>query len=385
MLQGSDKMNAFIQILAAVCTLLFSCQTVFALMSPMAGLTNKELVELAWRFEQGGQRSAGAGLERCRSLPATTVVSLRGDAQGYFDENKRQHSQVHAQIMLQSQVTLEAMFTAGAEFYDVVGLRKKLAAQVRRLDLKSQSLARRLDRLFTPRQSPGAATGFANSFIGIATETADVASAADEIVSLTAGWFDNSVDAVSNYKEQVETLTELVLRQRAIASSLSAHAGRYAFFEICVRFGRLERRDEMVEAETALRQGMADGAGQSYVLFPEDFARERSSTRRTFDVSCYVDCACIGDVIDREPEEYTLAFFDFFTRAPMQNQRGVISCTDLTGETDFARTVASRHPVPSYNNFVQRLRNISTKAVDQCPNLYWADDFGRPSSDCWSN
>jgi len=349
----------------------------------MAGLTPKELVDLAWTFERGGTGSAGASLERCRSLPATSVVRLRGDAQGYFDQNKRQHDEVRTQIVQQSQATLEALYTASVELYDVVGLRKKLATQIRRMDTSAHRLSGRLDRLFTPRQSPGAATGFARSFSGIATDTAEVVSSADEIVSSTTGWFNSSTKAVRVYKDQVEALTELVMRQRAIARSLDAHSGRYAFFEICVRFGRLERPEEMTEAEEAFRQGIGDSTGHTVRIFPEDYARERSATRRTFDVSCYVDCACIGNVIDKEPEEYTPAAFDFFARAPMQNQRGVIACTDLTGETGFARTVATRHPVPSYDYFVQRLRHISTNAVDQCPNLHWVDDLGRPSTDCW--
>ncbi len=376
-------MKLVIGIATVIMAGLLSSQTAYAFMSPMAGLTTEELVDLAWTFERGGSGNAGTSLDRCRSLPATSVVRLRGDAQGYFDQNKRQHGLVRTQVVQQSQATLEALYTASVELHDVVGLRKKLATQIRRMDTGAQRLAGRLDRLFTPRQSPGSATGFARSFAGIATDTAEVVSSADEIISSTNGWFDSSTEAVRAYKEQVETLTELVMRQRAIARSLNAHAGRYAFFEICVRFGRLERPEEMTEAEDAFRQGIGDATGQTVPVFPEDYARERSATRRTFDVSCYVDCSCIGNIIDREPGEYTLAAFDFFARAPMQNQRGVIACTDLTGETGFARKVTTRHPVPNYTTFVQRLRSISTNAVDQCPNLHWVDDLGRPSSDCW--
>ena len=367
--------------------LLFSlyAQNAVAMISPMAGLTNKELVDLAWTFDSGSRGNKGAALARCRALPADRLVLLPGDALGNFKRNRRHLDRLGKQIAKQSQITAETLYTASADLYDVVGLRKNLIKQVRRLDSSADSLAKRLDRWFAPGQTAGKATGFARDFVGATEDTAEIVAASNEIADSTSNWFRTSTASVKQFHNQVQSLTELVIQQRYVTESMKAYSGRYAFFEICVRFGKLERLEEIEAAEAKFRLGAGNNADQTFVISSEDFTRAKDAVRRSFDSSCYVDCECVASIIEKEQPEYVRASFDFFARAPMRTEIGMVSCTDLTGTSDFAKNVAGQHSAPSYAGFLARLRHLSTTMVDQCPNLLWADASGRPGSSCWSN
>ena len=382
---GGKFMRTLLLLCFALALLLQSGQNASAMISPMAGLTTKELIDLAWTFDSGSRGDKGAALARCRALPADRLVLLRGDALGNYNRNRQQLDRLSKQIARQSQTTAEALYTASADLYDVAGLRKNLVRQVRHLDSSTANLARRLDRWFAPGQTAGRATGFARDFIGATKDAAEIVAASNEIVDSTTSWFKTSTASVENFHGQVKSLTELVVQQRHVTESMKTYSGRYAFFEICVRFGKLERPEDIDAAEAKFRLGTGNNADQTFVISSEDFARARDAVRRSFDSSCYVDCECVASIIEGEQPEYVRASFDFFARAPMRTEIGMVSCTDLTGESGFARNVAGQHSAPSYSGFLARLRHLSTTMVDQCPNLVWMDSFGKPGYSCWSN